>query len=171
MGGGCKERLDSRAGVRGDSHGLSHEASQVSLEAELISVAGTVRLTSSFDHDASCIIKCLEECLVDLLDQASQARLPGRRAVGVVVHDCRAIDENARVVGPLQRCDVLAVVGGASTVVDAVAVVDQSSGHSPVVDLLGPIGISTVASVARETSSHLEETSVRDRVLVVPSCI
>jgi hypothetical protein len=93
--------LNGRTGIRSDNHGLSEEASQVSFEAELISVAGTVRLASSFDHDASCIIECLEECLVDLLDQTSQTCLPGRRGVGVVVHHRTAIDEDTRVVGPL----------------------------------------------------------------------
>jgi hypothetical protein len=93
--------LDRRAGIRSDSHGLPKEASQVGLEAELISVAGTVRLASSFDHDSSCVVECLEESLVDLLDQTSQTCLPGRRGVGVVIHHCTAIDEDTRGVGPL----------------------------------------------------------------------
>lgn len=101
MSRSCEKGLDGRAGIGSDSHGLAKEASQVSLETVLIVVAGAVRLTSSFNHDASGIVECLEECLVDLLDETGQACLPGGRAVGVVVHHRRAIDEDTRGVGPL----------------------------------------------------------------------
>jgi hypothetical protein len=161
--------LNSRAGIRSDSHSLSEEASQISLETELISVAGAVRLASSFDHDASCVFERLEKCLVDLLNQASQTCLPGRRGVGIIVHHSSAINVDTRVVGPLQRYYIFTVAGGTSTVVDTVAVVDQAGSCSPVIDLLGPIGVCAVAGITGQASCHLEKSSVRDRVLVVPS--
>jgi len=140
--------LDSRASIRSNSDGLAKEASHVSLETFHVIVTGAVGLTGSLDHDAGRIVKCLEEGLVRLFDEAGQTCLPGGRGVGVVVHGCSAIDEDTGVVGPLQRRDILAVVGGTSTVVDAVAVIDQAGSSGPVIDLLCPVGVSTVASVA-----------------------
>lgn len=93
--------MDSRASIRSNSDSLAEEASQVGLETFHVIVAGAVGLTSSLDHDTGCIIECLEERLVRLLDEAGQTCLPGRRGVGVVVHHGSAMNEDTGVVGPL----------------------------------------------------------------------
>ncbi|KAH0238778.1 hypothetical protein KCV06_g557, partial [Aureobasidium melanogenum] len=76
---------------------------------------GIVRLTRSFNHDV------------------------GRRTVSIIVHGGSTVDEDSWVVGPLELINLLTVVGGASAVIDAVAVIDEPDASGPVPDALSPV--------------------------------
>lgn len=61
-----------------------------------------------------------------------------------------------------------AVVG---TIIDIVLVINQTDTLNPVPSLISPLRVSGVASVSSKSSTNVEETAVRDGVLVVISGI
>lgn len=86
-----------------------------------------------------------------------------------VVEVSAAGQQQTLVVGPLVRRHGGTVVVDGDTVVDehVVAVGDDVHVPHPVVDLLGPVGVTAVAGVAGESGGHVEQGTVGDGVLVV----
>jgi hypothetical protein len=76
------------------------------------------------------------------------------------LQDRGSVKEYSDVVGPLVVVDLGAVEKFVRSVKNIVDVIDQADASSPVPDLVGPVQVGIVASVASESSRDLEEATV-----------
>ena len=88
-----------------------------------------------------------------------------------VVHVRAAGDQGADVVGPVRFDRTGAVASPRRAVPDLVVGCQNGRTGDPVVCLLGPVCVSLVAGVSCESCGELEESSVRNRVLVVVTSV
>lgn len=111
-----------------------------------------------------------EEFVLDGAQETVHAGFPGLAlgALGHVVHECGALEEDADVVGPDVRAGVVAAyVRGdveVGAVLDVVFVRDQVDGALPVPGAGGPFAVGGVAGEAREARAEVEEETVGDTV-------
>ena len=87
----------------------------------------------------------------------------------MVVHIGSTGQRHPDVVGPLVRVHCLTVGLDSDSVVDMVVVADQLHFPHPVVRLCAEFRVGRVSSVAGKSRTELEETTIRDCVLVAVS--
>lgn len=170
FGAGEEFGQDVAAGEGRQLGGGGHPAGQVCFERRLVVVARDDGFAGDFDHDvAAAVLRGKED--VGAVEDAADARAPGRGAVGVVVHVGGAHEEGAGVVGPLDLGRVRAVNVRVGAVVDGPCRRDELGGCPPVPRFLGPVGVGLVAGVASQSCCQLEEATVGDAVLVIVSSV
>ncbi len=92
-------------------------------------------------------------------------RLGGGRAI--VVHGCCPLQKRAGVVGPLVRSDAGAIFDVYAVVYVVPLAIQELRIHHPVPRPLGPVRVGLVSRVPGQTRGDVEETSLRDGVLVI----
>jgi hypothetical protein len=85
-------------------------------------------------------------------------------------HGC-AEHVDTRVVGPLDVVQVRAIDSRVGSVEDLVRATDQADVHRPLVRLRRPLRVSLIASVSVQPRRDIEETALRNRVLVVVAVV
>lgn len=89
----------------------------------------------------------------------------------IVVHVGGSQQIDTRVVRPLDLIGIGTVVVGVGTVMELVLRRHDANSLGPVPHPLGPFGVSLVARVLSQARREVEETAVRDGVLVVVAAV
>ena len=89
----------------------------------------------------------------------------------IIVHDGCTEQEYSRVVGPLELVDVAAILCCMGSIIEVVIVIHHLYFLCPIERLFGPLRIAVIASIQSQTSTKVEEASIRDGILVIVSGI
>ena len=87
------------------------------------------------------------------------------------VHVCSTMQENTRVVGPLQGVEIGAVVWLMGAVNEHPVLGDVSNTVGPVPGLLRPLSVCLIARVDSQSSTEVEEAAIGNGVLVVKAIV
>lgn len=173
-----QQRLDAVVRPRRPLGRRGHPPAQERLERELVRVAEVDRLACHLDHHLVRRAVPVEEYVLRGVEEPVDVPAPRRavvarlvRRVVVLVHGRGAEEERADVVRELVFGDGLAAVVSVRAVVDPVRVGYEFHVHHPVPGLDGPVRVRGVTGVQRQARRDVEETGLRDGVLVVVAVV
>nr|POE74665.1 hypothetical protein CFP56_37196 [Quercus suber] len=156
FGGAPQEGRDAIGDVGRHDAGFGHPARQIRFEGVLVVVAGAVEFAGGGEHGP-----------LRGRQQSCGAICPQLRAVGVVVHHRRTVQQDTCVVGPHRVIYPCAIDRVVRAVEDVEFAVDQPDGTHPIPGLLRPVHVRLVPREASQPRRDLEESAVTDAIFVM----
>lgn len=103
------------------------------------------------------------------MGDSGRGSLGQRKDTYIIIHIRRAQQPDCNIIRELHLIDIRAILLDMATIIDMIIRAHQARPLDPVPRLLGVLEVRIIRCIASQPGANIEETSVRNRVLIVIS--